>query len=130
LVFVSITSFVALQVFAAQGRAAEFGVLRAMGLSTRQLLGILALEGLIMLGLGLVAGTGIGYGLAYTMRPFLSLALAPSLGGKAIDRVLVNWNALGPVYAVLSGGYLLSIVSLLVALLRAKIHQVLRIGEE
>jgi len=130
LVFVSSVSFVALQVLAAQSRAAEFGVLRAMGLSTEQLLGILALEGSIMLGLGLAAGTGIGYGLAYIMRPFLSLALASSLGGKAIDRVLISWDVLGPVYAVLVGVYLLSIAFLLVALLRTRIHRVLRIGEE
>jgi ABC-type antimicrobial peptide transport system permease subunit len=130
LVFVSSISFVALQVFAAQSRSAEFGVLRAMGLSTQQLLGILALEGFIMLGLGLVVGTGIGYGLAYIMRPFLSLSLASSLGGKAIDRVLINWNVLGPIYAVLVSVYLLSIAFLLVALLRSKIHRVMRIGEE
>ena len=130
LVFVSSISFVALQVFAAQSRAVEFGVLRAMGLSTEQLLGILALEGFVMLGLGLVAGTGIGYGLAYIMRPFLSLSLASSLGGKTIDRVLINWDVLGPIYAALIGIYLLSIVFLLVALLRSKIHRVMRIGEE
>ncbi len=130
LVFVSSISFVALQVLAAQSRAAEFGVLRAMGLATRQLLGILVFEGFIMLGLGLVAGTGIGYGLAYIMRPFLSLALASSMGGKAIDRVLINWDVLGPVYTVLVGIYLLSLAFLLVILLRTKIHRVLRIGEE
>jgi putative ABC transport system permease protein len=130
LAILSSASFLLIQIFAARRRQVEFGVLRAMGLSTRQLLALLAIEGLIMLLLGLLAGTGIGYGLATVMRPFLSLTLAASLEGFAIDRVIIHWPTVARLYATLGGFYLLALLLLLIGLMRSNVHRTLRMGEE
>jgi hypothetical protein len=129
LALLSVMGFLLVHYFAAQQRTVEFSVLRSMGLSTRQLLTLLSTEGLLVIILGLLAGTAIGYGLAQTMISFLSRALSSSLGGVYISQVLVDWPAVGQLYLVLAAFYLLAIVLLLAALMRVGVHRVLRIGE-
>ena len=84
----------------------------------------------MLLTLGILLGFGIGYGLAFLMKPFLSLTLQASLGGVAIDRLIVPWSSVAKTLLVLVGFDILALVLLVVGLLRSKIHQVLRITEE
>jgi putative ABC transport system permease protein len=130
LVVLSAASFLLVQVFAARRRLVEFGVLRAMGLTGRQLLGLLSLEASLVLALGVGSGTAVGYGLAQVMRPFVSLTLASSLGERAMDRLVIGWATLGPAYAVLLGVYVLALLLLLGALERSSVHRTLRLGDE
>jgi len=84
----------------------------------------------MLLALGILLGFGIGYGLAYLMKPFLSLTLQASLGGAAIDQLVVPWSTIGRTLIVLAGIDILALVLLLIGLLQSKIHQTLRISEE
>ena len=118
------------QIFAAVRRRRQFSVLRAIGFSTGQFVGVIFLEGLMLLTLGILLGFGIGYGLAYLMKPFLSLTLQASLGGAAIDRLMVPWSTIGGTLLILAGFDILALVLLVAGLLRSKIHQTLRISEE
>ena len=126
----SIAIFLLVHFFAARQRLYEFSLLRATGLATSQLLGLLSLEGIIMMTLGLLAGTGIGVGLAVIMRPFLSRVLATAVGGDAIRQIMVNWPEVFSLYGLLVGFYGLALLLLLFFLVRAGIHRALRIGEE
>ncbi len=126
----SVAVFLLVHFFAARQRLYEFSLLRATGMSTRQLLGLLTLEGVIMMALGLMAGSGIGAGLAVIMRPFLSRVLATAVGGDAIRQIVVNWSEVLGLYGLLIGFYGLSLLLLLFFLLQAGIHRALRIGEE
>lgn len=126
----SVAVFLLVHFFAARQRLYEFSLLRATGMATRQLLGLLTLEGTIMMVLGLLAGSGIGAGLAVIMRPFLSRVLATAVGGDAIWQILVNWSELFGLYGLLIGFYGLALLMLLFFLVRAGIHRALRIGEE
>ncbi len=126
----SVAVFLLVHFFAARQRLYEFSLLRATGLATRQLLGLLTLEGVIMMGLGLLAGSGIGAGLAVIMRPFLSRVLTTAVGGDAIRQILVNWADVFSLYGLLVGFYGLALLLLLFFLVRAGIHRALRIGEE
>lgn len=130
LVALSAGSFLLVQVFAARGRATEFGILRAIGLGGGQVLGLLSVEACTMLILGLSAGTAVGYGLALVMRPFLSLTLTSSIGERAIARLVVDWAALGTAYAVLLTVYVVALLILLGALARSRIRQALWLGDE
>jgi putative ABC transport system permease protein len=130
LVVLSSASLILTQVFAARRHSPEFGVLRALGLMSRELLALISLEGIGMLVLGLLAGTAVGYGLAYAMRPFLALALAPSLGGYRIDRLVIDWGILGRAYGGLALVYAAALLVLLIALVRSRIHRALRLGDE
>ena len=126
----SVGGFLLVQVFTARSRRMEFIVLRALGLSTRQLFGLLFLEGLILMFLGLLLGIGIGYGLAFVMRPFLSLTLAESLGGGAIDQVIIHWPTVAENLVVFVGFYILALLSMLIGLLLSNVHRTLRVLDE
>jgi hypothetical protein len=93
-------------------------------------LGLLSLEGVIMMVLGLAAGTGIGWGLAVVMRPFLSRTLTTAVGNNAIYKIVVNWTAVTGLYALLIAAYAVALILLLAILLRVGIHRAMQMGEE
>ncbi len=126
----SVVGFLLVHYFAAQKRSYEFSLLRTMGLTPGQLLALLATEGILMVGLGLLVGTGIGYGLTRFMLPYLSRALATSLAGIQIHQLVINWAAVLQLYGILVGGYVLALIAVLVATMRAGLYRILRLGEE
>ena len=126
----SVTAFFLVHFVAAQGRVREFGVLRTMGLSVRQLLTLLIIEGILVLLLGLLAGTVVGFGLSHIMIPYLSQSLAESLGGVTIERILINWPAVAWLYILLIGVYGSALALLLLVIMRTGVHQALHIGDE
>ena len=126
----SVIIFLLVHYFAAYARLFEFGVLRAVGMATGQLLAMLSLEGVATLILGVGSGTAIGLGLAYVMRPFMLLALRDAIGGGFVHAVVVNWRDVFMLYGVLLLVYAAALGLMLLALLRAGIHRVMRIGDE
>ena len=125
-----VTAFFLVHLIAAQGRVREFGVLRAMGLSSRQLATLLATEGILVLLLGLLAGTIVGFGLSYIMIPFLSQALAESLAGVTMERILIDWPAVTRLYVLLIAAYGSALVLLLLVLVRTQARSALWTGDE
>jgi putative ABC transport system permease protein len=126
----SVAVFLMVHFFSAQQRLHEFGVMRSLGLSGRQLLGLLSLEGVIMVGLGLLAGVFIGLGLAAVMRPFFSDALAEAIAGGSLYALLVDWPRLLGLYALLILVYAAAMAVSSLVLMRAGIYRTVRIGEE
>lgn len=126
----SVGGFLLVQVYSARGRRIEFSILRATGFSNLQLLGLVFLEGLIIMFLGLLLGVGVGYGLAFVMRPFLSLTLAQSLGGGAIDQVIIHLPKVLGNLLVFIGFYTIALVILLVGLVLNDVHRTLRVLDE
>jgi len=114
----------------ALGRAREFGVLRALGLSGRQLLSLLFVESMPVLLLGLLAGTAVGFGLAHVMMPFLSQALAESLAGVTIERTQIDWPVVAQLYVQMIALYGSVLVFLSWVLVRARIHQTTWVEDE
>lgn len=123
----SLTGFLLIHYFMARQRAYEFSVLRATGLSARQLMTLLATESLIVMALGLLAGTGIGYGLVQLMRPYLSWALSVD---APVYQILIDWWAVARLYLALVLFYGAMTLLLLATLARVGIQRVLRLGEE
>ena len=72
----AVIGFVASTAMAARERLSEFAVLRALGLSTRQLAAWLAIENITLIVLSLVIGTGLGLLITAVVVPFV--ALTPS----------------------------------------------------
>jgi len=129
LLLFSVTAFFLVHFVAAQGRVREFGVLRTMGLSVRQLLTMLVIEGVLVLLLGLLAGTVVGFGLSHIMIPYLSQPLAESFAGVTIERIMVDWPSVAQLYVLLIGVYGSALVLLLSVLMHTGVHQV-HIGDE
>lgn len=129
-VLFSVTTFFLDHFFAARGRAREFGLLRALGLSARQWLSLLVIEGSLVLLLGLLAGAGVGLGLSHIMIPYLAQPLAESLAGVTFERILFDWPAVAQLYVLLIGVYGSVLVLLSLVLMRAGVYQALQIGDE
>jgi putative ABC transport system permease protein len=85
-----------------RGRVPELHVLRALGLPPRQQPMLRVIEGAVVLLVGLLTGAAVGFGLSYTMIPYLSQALIEPLGGVAIAQIVVDWSAVSRLYAVLT----------------------------
>lgn len=126
----SVAAFILVSLFAAQERSYEFSILRAGGVSARQVLRLLVGEGLALITLGMAAGAGLGYGLAALMRPYLNQALTRDLPGTVVHRLWFNWPGLSQRYALLLGFYLLAILFLAYSLIRLGITRALRLGDE
>lgn len=126
----SIAGFAIVHYFTAQGRAQEFSILRAGGLSGFQLLFMLVVEGLIVMVLGLTSGTLVGLGLSLVMRSFLSRVFATVLSGAVVERILVDWAAIGQFFGLLAAFYTLALLISVAALLRMGVHRLLRISPE
>ncbi len=126
----SVAVFLMVHFFSAQRRMREFSLMRATGLSAPQLLQLLSLEGVIMMVFGLLAGSGIGYGLAVIMRPFLSRTLATAVNGNVIHKIIVDWTAVTGLYSLLILAYAIALTLLLIILLRVGIHRAMQMGEE
>ena len=126
----SVAGFLLIYYFAAHNRTYEFSLLRAMGLSPGQVIGLFVTEGVLIVGTGMLAGTAIGYGLTRITFPYLSRAMAVSLGGVEIRQIMVDWPAVLRLYAVLAGCYLVAMGCSLLALVRNGVSGALCLSEE
>lgn len=89
-------------------RIGEFALLRALGLSTSQLLLWLSIESIFLLGVGLAAGSALGFLLAWLVLPFATLTQT-GLPPIPAPEVIVPWEAIVPIYL---GAIVLFILSL------------------
>jgi putative ABC transport system permease protein len=110
-------------------REVIYGVMRAMGLSPRQLYGSMVFEQAILILAGLALGTGLG-----VLLNQITLSRLPvSLGDRPPVPPFVpheDWLAVGRVYLILALAFLVSLAIVTGLLWRARVHRVLRIGQE
>ena len=128
-VLVSVTGYVLFLVFALRERALQFGLLRALGLRRRQVVGMLVLEQLLTGGFAIVAGLAIGQLAALLYVPLLQLA------GPAAEQILpfrvvalrsdyLRFYALALIIMAAGGALFQSLVR------RLRVHEALKLGEE
>ena len=113
----------------ARQRSGHYAILRAIGLSSRQLYGTLALEQVILILAGLALGTVLGVILNQITLPGLPI----TLGDRAPVPPFVarnDWLAIAQIYANLAIAFLLVLGVATWQLWRTKLHRALRIGEE
>ena len=89
-------------------RRGEFALLRALGLSDRQLTLWLALENTFLLAVGLILGSALGLLLAWLVLPFVTLT---GDGGAAVPSpiIVIPWGSIAPIW-LLAGVLLLATV--------------------
>ncbi len=105
------------------------GVLRAIGMAPRQLYGSIVIEQAVLI----LAGVALGTGLAVLLNEITMPRLPVSLGDQPPVPPFVpreDWLAVGLLYLGLALAFLV-VLGLVTALLwRARIHRILRIGQE
>jgi putative ABC transport system permease protein len=128
-VLVSLIGYILYWFFNLSSRVVQFGVLRAMGLSRRQLTGMLLLEQGFTAGLSIVLGIGIGKLTSYLFLPFLQTAENVQTQVPPF-RVVFNARDTDQLYVVVAFMMLTGAALLLAHIRRLKVHQAVKLGEE
>jgi ABC-type antimicrobial peptide transport system permease subunit len=110
-------------------RATHYGILRALGLSPRQLYATLFVEQIVLMLAGLALGTILGLMLNQLTLSGLPLRLG-ELDTIPPFIVQTDWALIARVYFTLVIAFLISLGLAILFLWQVQIHRVLRIGEE
>ncbi|MFI7613990.1 FtsX-like permease family protein [Nonomuraea terrae] len=116
----AVLGFLVNAVVAARERTAEFAILRALGVSARQVFGMLAVEQTFVIGLSLVAGTALAAVVGVLVVPHVVLTGQAAAATPDV-RLDIPWAATGAML-VLVAGVLLAIVAGLARSLRGQGH--------
>ena len=112
----------------AQARSMEFAILRTMGMSSRQIVGVVSFEQVFVIVAGLAAGTLLGFPLSRLMIDSMGItengvAPVPPLVSR------VGWDAVITVYSLLGLLVGATIVALFLLYSRIGVSKTLRMGE-
>jgi ABC-type lipoprotein release transport system permease subunit len=125
---VSGLGFVVYAYLAATRRQLEFAIVRTLGFSLRQIIGMVCLEQAVVVGSGMGIGTLLGWQLSSAMMPFLQLT---EMGRRVVPPFMpaVDWLTVGIAYAILAVAFLLTTALVILFFSRMAIHRALRMGE-
>jgi putative ABC transport system permease protein len=110
-------------------RLLQMGILRAMGLTVRQLFGLLMFEQIYLIVLGVAVGTGLGVGAGKIFIPFFQVSTGFS---TAIPPFVIEtaWNDVVRIYVILGIMLAVGLVSTAVLIARMKLYRTVKLGEE
>lgn len=121
--------FVVSSVVSARERMTEFALLRALGLSPRQLLRWMTLENSVLLGVSLIFGTLLGLALAWLILPLISVTQQATRVFPEVS-VVIPWRTI----LLLELGVVLVLVAVIgilaLALRKLGLGSLLRLGED
>jgi len=128
-VIISLFGYILYWFFNLSSRVVQFGVLRAMGLSRRQLSGMLLLEQGFTAGLSIVLGIVIGKLTSYLFLPFLQTADNVQ---KQVPpfRIVFDSKDTYQLYGVVLVMMLAGAAMLFLHIRRLRVHQAVKLGEE
>lgn len=109
-----------------QQRTVEVSVMRAVGLSPRQVFTMISLEYLLVAAVGLVIGTIAGLRISDTMLSFLNVTES---GGRVIPPFsrVTRWDTVAVAFAATGIAFLAGVAALAVYFLRMPVSRVLRL---
>jgi putative ABC transport system permease protein len=124
----TVVGFLVYAVVSFQRRFIELGMLRAIGLSKRQMAAFLAgeLAALILAGVGLGAGLGVGASvlfIQYFQVGSDKTALVPPFV------VEIAWQQVGAILAIFGAMFVLAVAVLVVLLNRMRVFEAVKLGE-
>lgn len=127
-ILVSSLGFVVYSYLSAQGKQLDFAILRALGFSLRQIIGLVGFQQLFVIIVGLGLGTIVGERLSYIMMPFIQLT---EQGERVLPPFIltIDWGTVGIAYAILIAAFVITISLVILFFSRVAIHDVLRIGD-
>ncbi|MGO4374742.1 FtsX-like permease family protein, partial [Paenibacillus sp. MCAF20] len=128
-VIITLAGYVLYWFFNLSGRAVQFGVLRAMGLSRKQLTGMLLLEQIFTAGLAIGLGVLIGKSVSLLFLPFLQTTENVAETVPPF-RVIFNSDDTNQLYFVVGFMMLIGALLLFLHIRRLRVHQAVKMGEE
>jgi len=126
---VSFIGFMLFWLLSLQGRMLQLGIYRAMGISFRQLLGMLVVEQLLTTGAGFLIGIGTGLAAGRIFVRLFQLSFDP---GKIVPPFEVVSDQSDIVRLAIATAFMLAVALLILAWLlkRMNIHQAVKLGED
>jgi putative ABC transport system permease protein len=124
----TVAGFMLYAIFSLQRRFIELGVLRAMGLSTRQMALALGCELALLLGTGILAGTALGITASRLYIPYLQVSATDPTRTLPLA-VVLDWPAIYGIYAVFGLLFVAAVAGLLAFMRRLQIFQAVKLGE-
>ncbi|KRF32256.1 ABC transporter permease [Paenibacillus sp. Soil787] len=128
-VIVSLIGYMLYWFFNLSSRVVQFGVLRAMGLSRKQLTGMLLLEQIFTAGLSIALGIGIGKLTSYFFLPFLQTSQNVKTQVPPF-RVVFDSKDTYQLYFVVAFMMITGALLLFLHIRRLRVHQAVKLGEE
>jgi ABC-type antimicrobial peptide transport system permease subunit len=127
-ILISSLGFVVYTYLSAQKRQLDFAILRTLGFSLRQIIGLVCFEQLFIIVTGMGIGTILGERLSYIMIPFLQLT---ERGERVLPPFIltINWQTIGMTYAVIGLAFVITISLVILFFSRVAIHRTLRMGD-
>jgi putative ABC transport system permease protein len=124
----TVLGFLLYALFSFRSRFIELGTLRAIGLSSGQMIAFLAGELAFLISIGLAAGTGLGVGISKLFIPYMQMGAEPS---ELVPPFMVEiaWPDIFRIYALFGLLFVVALVILAVLLMRMKIFQAIKLGE-
>jgi putative ABC transport system permease protein len=125
---VSALGFLMYSALGAAARSLEFAILRTMGLSNQQVLGVVAVEHLFVIIAGVSAGTLLGFPLSRLMISYMGLS---ERGAEPLPPLVsvVSWEAVATVYGLLALVVIASVAALASLYSRLAVSRALRMGD-
>jgi putative ABC transport system permease protein len=111
-----------------QGRLQQIGVLRAIGIQTRQVLAMVSLEYAAVIAYSIVVGVALGILTSYLFVPFFRVSGDPAFALPPFVRYIA-WGKIGWLTAVFTVALALSQGIILYAATRRDVFQILRMGQ-
>ena len=126
--FLTVLGFLFFSVLSFQRRFVELGMLRAIGLSSRQLAVLLAWEQALIIGIGMLGGTIIGVTASRLFIPFLQVRRGDN---PLIPPFIVElaWDQMRLIYIVFAAMLLLAVLLTMFLLRKMKLFQAVKLGE-
>jgi putative ABC transport system permease protein len=128
-IVISFVGFLLYWILSLKGRTLQNGIMRAIGLSLRQLIGMLALEQLLTSGVAIMIGVFVGNLASRLFVPNFQIAFNPS---SLVPPFKVMFEAIDFIrlYSIVSIMLLLGLGILSYMLSRIRVHQALKLGED
>ena len=126
---ISITGFLLYWMLTLQGRTLQFGIFRAIGISYRQLTGMMTIEQLLTSGAGFAIGLLTGTISSLLFIPMLQISFHP---GRIVPpfEVMIESADTGKLTILIGIALFAALLILMVLIRRIKLHQALRLGED
>jgi len=128
-VVISFFGFLLYWVLSLNGRVLQYGILRAMGISFMQLIGMLITEQVLTSGAAFLLGAGIGNVTSVLFVPLFQLSFNPATQVPPFQ-VLFDPSDSFRLYMIVTGMIIIGLVILGHLLSRIKIHQAVKLGED
>ncbi len=109
-------------------RFIQLGILQAIGLSVKQLIGYLVSEQFLLMGIAISCGAAIGLVTCYLFVPFLQVGAAPGVQVPPFE-VLIGWAEAGWLSLGFSAVLFLTTLGTVAYLARLKVFQAVKLGE-